>query len=142
MSAAVLADQTKAIARRLFDELWNKGNLAAADELIDANCTHHDPATPDIGTGPAAQKNLVTMYRSAFPDLSVNVHDIIGEGNIAAIRWTSTGTHRGELFGIAPTGNRITITGISLLRTDRGKVAESWGNWDTLGLMRQIGAVK
>jgi predicted ester cyclase len=82
------------------------------------------------------------MYRAAFPDLQIRIDDIIAEGQMVAFRWTSSGTHRGELFGTQPTGKQITTSGISILRTAGGKVAEDWVNWDTLGLLQQIGAVK
>jgi steroid delta-isomerase-like uncharacterized protein len=142
MSAAVLADQSKALARRLIDELWNRGNVTIANELIDLNCEHHDPATPNAARGPEGTRQLVTMYRAAFPDLQIRIDDIIAEGQMVAFRWTSSGTHRGELFGTQPTGKQITTSGISILRTAGGKVAEDWVNWDTLGLLQQIGAVK
>ena len=57
------------------------------------------------------------------------------------VRWTARGTHQGELLGITPTGKKFSITGISFLRIANGKIAEQWVNWDTLGLLQQLGAV-
>ena len=56
-------------------------------------------------------------------------------------RWTGSGTHQGELIGVAPTGNQVTITGISINRISGGKIEESWTNYDALGMMQQIGAI-
>jgi steroid delta-isomerase-like uncharacterized protein len=80
------------------------------------------------------------MYRAAFPDLQFTVEDIIDQDDRVVIRWSSRGTHQGELMGLAPTGKIVTVTGISIDRFADGKVAESWTNWDVLGLMRQLGA--
>ena len=67
---------------------------------------------------------------------------LLSDGDHVVARWTSTGTHLGDLQGIAPTGRRITSTGITIARFVNGKIAEEWANWDTLGLMRQLGVVK
>ena len=66
---------------------------------------------------------------------------MIAEGDLVAIRWTPRGTHEGELFGIAPTGKQATVSGITIDRYENGLIIESWTNWDTLGLLQQIGAI-
>ena len=80
-------------------------------------------------------------YRSAFPDLVMTVDQSFAEGDLVATRWTARGTHEGELFGIAATGKQATVTGITIDRYEDGLIAESWTNWDTLGLLQQLGAV-
>ncbi len=80
-------------------------------------------------------KQLVTLYRAAFPDLQVTVHDQLVEGDRVASRWTARGTHRGDLMGARGTGTQVTLTGISLQRITEGKIAESWINWDAVGLV-------
>lgn len=127
--------------RRYFDA-WNSGNEAALDELIAANCVHHDPANPDISTGPQGQKQLMRKYRTAFPDTRFRVEQIVEQGDTVAARWTVTGTHKGELEGITPTGKSVTVTGISLDRLSGGKIVEGWSNWDALGLLTQLGVVR
>jgi len=136
-----MSEQNKAIVRRLFEEVWNKGNLSVADELFTPNCTHHDPSTPDVGRGPESERKRVTLYRTAFPDLRLMVEDIIAEGDAVMARWSCRGTHKGDLSGIAPTGKQVTISGVSIARIAGGKIAESWINWDALGLMQQLGVV-
>ena len=83
----------------------------------------------------------MTGYRTAFPDLRLTIEAQVSEGDLVVTRWKASGTHQGELFGIAPTGKQATVTGISLTRVSGGKIAEDWTNWDTLGLLQQLGAV-
>jgi len=134
-----MSAENKALVRRLFEELWSKGNLIVADELFAANYLHHDPSTPDLGRGPEGEKKRATLYRNAFPDLRVTIDDLIVEGDTVVTRWTARATHKGELRGIAPTGRQITVTGISIARISGGKFVEGWVNWDALGLMQQLG---
>ncbi len=136
-----MSAENKALVRRALEEIWNKGNLAVVDELTAANHVAHDPANPNAGRGPQAEKQLVTMYRTALPDLHMTIDEMLADGDKVVTRWTARGTHKGDLMGIAPTGKQVTITGISIDRIEGGKAAESWTNWDTLGMMQQLGAV-
>jgi steroid delta-isomerase-like uncharacterized protein len=136
-----MSEPNKNVMRRLIEEVWNKGNASVADELCAPNCIHHDPATPEIGRGPEGEKKTMQLYRGAFPDLRLTIEELIAEGEFVVCRWTSRGTHKGELNGIAPTGKQTQVTGITVARMTNGKMAESWVNWDALGLMRQLGVV-
>ncbi len=136
-----MSEQNKAIVRRLFEELWNKGNLSVADQLFSPNYTHHDPSTPDFGRGPESERKRATLYRTAFPDLQLTIEDIIAEGETVMARWSCRGTHKGDLSGIAPTGKQFSISGVSIARLANGKLAEGWVNWDAQGLMQQLGVV-
>lgn len=136
-----MSEQNKTVVRRLVEELWNKGNLPVADELIAPTYTHHDASTPDFGRGPESEKKRATLYRTAFSDLRLTVEDMIAEGETVTARWSCKGTHKGDLGDIAPTGKRFTISGISLARFTNGKMVEGWVNWDALGLMQQLGLV-
>jgi steroid delta-isomerase-like uncharacterized protein len=127
-------------ARRVIEEAFNEGSFAVIDELVGPNAVDHDPAHVEEVRGPAAFKAQVEMYRRAFPDLHMTIDDAVAQDDRVVLRWTSRGTHRGELMGLAPTGTVATVTGISIDRFEDGKIAESWSNWDTLGLMRQLGA--
>ena len=136
-----MSEANKNVVRRLFEEVWNKGNLPVADELFAQNYSHHDPSTPEFGRGPESEKKRATLYRTAFPDVRLTVEDIIAEEETVTARWSCKGTHRGDLNGIAPTGKQFTISGISVARFTGGKISESWINWDALGLMQQLGVV-
>ena len=136
-----MSEGNKAIVRRLFEEVWNKGNSQVTDELFTPNYAHHDASTPDVGRGPESEKKRATLYRTAFSDLRLTVEDIIAEGETVMARWSCRGTHKGDLSGIAPTGKQFAITGITIARLAGGKIVEGYVNWDALGLMQQLGAV-
>jgi len=136
-----MSELNKKVVRRLFEEVWNKGNLPLADELFAPNYEHHDASTPDVGRGPESEKKRATLYRTAFPDIRLNIEDIIAEGETVMARWSCLGTHKGDLSGIAPTGKQFNISGVSIARFANGKMAEGWVNWDALGLMQQLGVV-
>jgi predicted ester cyclase len=130
-------------SRRLLEEGFNEGNLELADQLISPEAINHDPAEPArlrALRGPEVFKQTVTMYRSAFPDVRITVDDVIAAVDKVVLRWHSEGTHRGELEGMAPTGARGSVTGISIDLWKDGKIVESWSEWDNLGLARQLGA--
>jgi steroid delta-isomerase-like uncharacterized protein len=136
-----MSEGNKNIVRRLFEEVWNKGNLQVTDDLFTPNYTHHDSSTPDVGRGPESERKRATLYRTAFPDLRLTVEDIIAEGETVVARWSCRGTHKGDLNGIAPTGKHVNITGISIARFTNGKMSEGFVNWDALSLMQQLGVV-
>ncbi len=136
-----MSEQNKAIVRRVFEELWNQGNLSVADQLFTPNYTDHDSSSPDFGHGPESERKRVALYRTAFPDLRLTIEDLIAEGDTVMARWSCHGTHKGDLNGIAPTGKQFTISGVTIARFVNGKLSEGYVNWDALGLMQQLGAV-
>jgi len=129
------------IARRLIEEVWNGRDQSVVDELIAPNHRSIDPNTPDLGIGPEGYKRLVALYTSAFPDGRLTLHDIISEGDKVVMSWNFTGTHEGDLRGIAPTNKRVSVDGITISRHANGKIAESQVSWDALGMMQQLGVV-
>jgi len=136
-----MSAENKTLVRRCFKEIWSKGNLAVADQIVATNYVNHAPASPVPDSGREGFKKNVTAYRTAFPDLTFTIDDALAEGNKVTVRWTARGTHKGVLMGIAPTGKQITNTGISVIRITAGKLAEAWVTWDTLGMMQQLGAI-
>jgi steroid delta-isomerase-like uncharacterized protein len=134
-------EDNKALVRRSFEEAWNTGNVDVFEEVIAPDYVLHDPSVPEDVVGIDGIKGFASMFLGAFPDLRFSVEDQVAEGEKVVTRWTSSATHEGELMGIAPTGNRTGVSGVTVSRVSGGKIAEDWNNWDTLGLMRQIGAV-
>jgi steroid delta-isomerase-like uncharacterized protein len=131
------------VSRRLVEEPFNTGSFELLDQFVAADCINHDPGTPaELRNLRAAEqiKRTATMYRAAFPGVRMTVEDVIAAGDKVALRWHGQGTHRGELMGLAPTGARGSVTGIDIFLWKDGKVAESWTEWDNLGLARQLGA--
>lgn len=134
-----MSEENKALARRFFEEVWNKGNLDVVDELYDANSVAH--GVGEIPPGPEGFKQFVSAYRNAYPDVHFAIEDMIAEGDMVVTRWTARGTHKGELMGIAPTGKQIAVAGVTVSRYVGGKSVESWNNWDALGMLQQLGVV-
>jgi steroid delta-isomerase-like uncharacterized protein len=138
----MMSEENKEKARRFIQESFNEGNLSLVDELFASDYVLHDPASSEEEIrGPEGMKGFVQMYQSAFPDTDLTVEDQVAEGDDVVTRWRGRGTHQGELFGVPPSGNRVEVTGITVDRFSGGKFAESWTNYDALGLMQQIGAV-
>src|SRR4028119_364722 len=123
----VSTEENKALARRVLEEMFNKGNLDAADELLAPDYVDHDPAMLEDVHGPEGFKEYVGAYRSAFSDIHLEIEDQIAEGDKVVTRWTGTGTHDGELAGIPPTGNRVTLPGVGVVRCPAGRVGEGGG---------------
>jgi steroid delta-isomerase-like uncharacterized protein len=136
-----MSAETKATARRLLEEAFNSGNLDVVDELVAPEFVNHDAALPEPTTGIEATKASIAGYRDAFPDLRLTIEQQVAEGEFVTTRWSARGTHRGELMGMAATGKQATVTGITLDRIVDGRFVESWTNWDTLGLMQQLGVI-
>jgi len=135
------AEQNKALARRVLEEMFNKGNLDVADKLLAPDYVDHDPAMPEDIHGPEGFKEYVGAYRSAFSDLHLEIEEQIAEGDKVVTRWTGTGTHDGELAGIAPTGKWVTLPGMEIVRISGGKLVEGWEGYDSMNMMRQLGAI-
>jgi len=137
-----VSEENKAIARRALEEIVSaEGNLDVADDIIAPNYVGHDPVSPEDVRGPEGVKEFASMYHNAFPDVQLSVEQQLAEGDWVATRWVANGTHLGELMGIAPTGNRVTVAGTSIVRIVDGKIEETWDNYDALGIMQQMGAI-
>jgi steroid delta-isomerase-like uncharacterized protein len=134
-----MSQQNKTLAGRWFEDLFSRGDLDAANEILSADFVDH--LSHEDERGLEELRRYVTVYRAAFPDIQDTVVDIVAEGDKVIVRWTSRGTHQGEFMGIAPTGRHVTFTGMRLFRIAENKIAESWVNIDQLGLLEQLGAV-
>lgn len=127
-------EANKALVRRLIEEVWNKGHLAVADEVVASTLVRNGRVMT-----PADYKQAAVRLRAAFPDLHELIEDQIAEGDQVVNRETVRGTHQGEFQGIAPTNRQVTFTAIGIFRIEAGKVVEIWSSSDTLGLQRQLG---
>ena len=136
-----MSKKNKAIVTRLFEEAWNKGNLDVVDECSSDALVYRNPFLPEEVKGVEGYKNLVAAVHAAYPDIHFQVDDLIAEGDKVVTRWTGTGTNLGEFRGVAPTGRKMRLTGISIVRFEGGKQAEVWVNQDDLGWMQQLGVV-
>ena len=131
----------KHLVARYFAEVLNQAQLATLEALIADNYVVHDPGLPGRPDGIEGAKRTLRLYRNAFPDMQYAIEAMVAEGEQVVVRWRATGTHRGEWFGIPPTGQAGTIEGISMFRFVNDKLVEQWTNWDTMGLLTQLGVV-
>ena len=117
--------------------------MTCGGEVLDPGIVWHDPLLPNGEVrGIKSFENVLAMFRSAFPDLHIAVEDMIQENDKVVTRFVIKGTHRGELMGIHATGKKFKMSGMSIIRFDRGKAVEEWIEEDTLGLLGQLGVVK
>ncbi|GAB2652132.1 ester cyclase [Kribbella swartbergensis] len=133
-------ERNKATVRDLIEGLFTKGDPGAVDTYLAEDFVNHDPpfgVTPDR----EGMRVAGAMMRAAFPDWHSEVHELVAEGDIVVERFTASGTHRGELMGIAPTGKAVSLPGINMFRLRDGLVAERWGRLNELGFLRQLGVV-
>jgi steroid delta-isomerase-like uncharacterized protein len=135
------AEQNKVLVRRFVEEIFNQGNMSAADELVAPDFVDHEELPPGIPNDREGVKQLTAMMRSAIPDFKATIEDIIAEGDKVVMRMTWSGTQKGEFMGIAPTGKRISVGVIDIIRITDGKFAEHWGLMDNMGMMQQLGAI-
>ena len=135
-----MSEENKAIVRKFMDDFWKDQKIESADEHLAEDFVAHnlDPQLPPNREG---VKMFGSMFQSAFPDGTMAVEDQVAEGDRVVTRWSGRATHTGELFGIPATGKVVSVSGIEIARIANGKIAESWGEFDTMGLMQQLGAV-
>ena len=130
----------KALIRRFYEEVWNKGNLDAADTIFADDYVRHDLRPGNPLPGPAGQKKIAADFRAAFPDLHMTIDVIVAEGDMIAARWTMEGTNTGQWGNIPPTGKRAKFSGVNIFRIANGRVVEIWNHRDDLGVMQQLDA--
>ena len=132
-------EQNKAAARRWTEELWGRGNLAVADEIIASDYVRHDPGDPFPARGPEDVKRIVTMLRTMLPDFRIELEAMVAEGDIVVSRYTATATDTVGYMGMPPTGKVIRTPAIQMFRFANGKIVESWAARDDLGTLKQLG---
>ena len=133
-------DGASSLARRIVDEVWSEGRLETIDELIAEDFHGWTPTNGEV-KGREAFREQVTMYRTAFPNMTMVVDLITSDGEWVTTKWTATGTHAGELMGMPATGKDATVTGIEVDRIVGGRIVQGYGVFDALGMLQQLGAI-
>jgi len=133
-------EANKALVRRFYEEVWNRGNLDVTSEVFASDYVRHDLRPTEALPGPAGQAKVAADFRSAFPDLRMELDLILAGGDLVAARWTTAGTNTGPWGGRPPTGKRAKFSGVNIFRIRDGKIVELRNHRDDLGLMQQIGA--
>ena len=137
-----MSEENKAKARRLLEEGFSQGNLEVVDEVLDPDFVCYDPNSESGEVrGAHTIKGEIEYFRNALSGLTYTIEDQIAEGDTVVTRYTVSGTHEGELFGVPASGEQVEMTGISIDRFEDGKMVEEWPEYDLLGVMRKLGAV-
>lgn len=133
-------EKNKAIARDYFEAFADK-DLAWVDDHIAPNFVRHDPGLPFEVRGPEGVRQLADVFHTAFPDLRLDIEDVIGEGDKVLVRLTIRATHQGELMEIPASGRKVEVGVLDLFRIADGRIQEHWAAMDNLGMMQQLGAI-
>jgi steroid delta-isomerase-like uncharacterized protein len=131
-----MATDIKKLSRRLLDEVWTKGNLAVVDELMDPSFKSEDPVMGSVDK--AGYLETVKGYRTAFPDLKVEIVALYAEGNFVITRWIARGTNTGPFLGMKPTGKFAETKGLDLAEVRDGKIISDFNVYDSMSLLRQL----
>ncbi len=135
----MVSDDNKRLVRRALEEIYTKGDLELANELVHPDFVDHEPAHAEQPTGPESVKQTVRRLQSAFGELRFAVEDEIAEGDKVVQLVTMSGRHTGPLIGREPTGKALAVRHIYIWRIAYGKIADHWGSRDDLGLLGQLG---
>ncbi len=135
------SDRLRRITLRWIEEGWRNGNPAVVDELHAPDFVDHAPAGRDPGND--GFRRGIEELHAAFPDFSAVVEDLVVDAlsGTVAVRWVATGTHRGSYLGAPASGNVVTFAGIEIVRIRDDRITERWGEWDGIGLLRQLGRI-
>ena len=133
--------QNKALFRQFVEEVFNRGNMSAIDELVAPDFIEHEELPPGITPGLEGSKQMTMMLHSAFPDFKATIDDMLAEGDKVVVRMTWSGTHKGEFMGIPPTGKSVSFGVIDIVRFAGDKFVEHWGLMDSTSMMQQLGSV-
>jgi predicted ester cyclase len=133
------AEHNAELVRALHEALLSERDVDVLDRFFAAGfVSHNNP--PGFPPGVAGVKQFFAMFRDAFPDAAVAIDELVAEGDRVAVATTLTGTHEGELMGMAPTGRAVAVTGIDIVRIEDDRIVEHRGLTDIVGLMRQLSA--
>jgi steroid delta-isomerase-like uncharacterized protein len=130
-------EENKSLVGQYYAELWNRWDLSLVDELIGERITFRGSLGVTV-QGRDGFRDYMRAVRRAFPDFHNGIEELVAEGDKVVARLTYTGTHHGELFGIGPTGKRVTYEGMALFRIEAGQITEGWVLGDVHGLMQQL----
>jgi steroid delta-isomerase-like uncharacterized protein len=131
----------RALFQRYIDELWNKGEFDAADELFTPDHVYHDPQLPGLARGPDGVRQRVGYYQRVFPGQVVALEDWVVQAGKTTCRWRYEGIYRGDLGSRPGSGQRVVIPGVDICHYGDGRISESWVQWDRAGVFEQINTV-
>jgi steroid delta-isomerase-like uncharacterized protein len=131
-------DANKKIVTSFIDRLFSQGDLTALDEYLSQDFVNHDPPF-GASADREGMRAAASTFRAALPDWHSELHLLVAEDDLVAEVFTASGTHRGEMMGVAPTGQEVSLRGINVFRVRDGRISERWGRLDDLGFLQQLG---
>jgi len=136
-------EKNKATCRRFIQQIFNEGDLASIRDFVSPNSLHHEIDGMSVPSGHSRKwfADMIHLYRTAFPNLHIEIQDQIAENDRVVTCLRMQGTQNGRLMGIGVSGKPVDINGIRVDRLADGKITESWFHWDRVGMLRQIGAL-
>ena len=133
-------EDNEEVIRRINTEVWENGNFDVIDELVAEDYVLHDSSMPEEIHGPDGYREMAEMGADTV-DGDIEVDLVISTDDWVVSRWTMRGTHTGEIAGVEPTNEEVTMTGIDISRVENGKLAESWQEVNMLNMLMTIGAI-
>ena len=130
-------EENKELIRRFYAEVVGGGDYSNLESFVATDYVDHNAA--EGGRGPEVVLTHLEAIRTTLPDFTMQIEDIFAEGDYVITRVTGRGTHLGEWMGIKPTGREVRLKGINIDRIERGRIAEHWGEADTIGMLVQMG---
>jgi steroid delta-isomerase-like uncharacterized protein len=134
-------EQNKQLFRQFIEQVFNQGNVSVIDELLAPDFVEREELPPGLPRDREGVRQMTLMLRSAFPDFKATIEDMVAEGDKLVVRMTWSGTQNGEFMGMPPSGKRMSIGVIDIVRMSGGKFAEHWGLMDSSAMMQQLGAI-
>ena len=131
-----MTEDARTVFTNLMEEVFNRGNLEVADDLVADDFLNHE--APE-SRGPEGFKATAAWLRSAFPDYHAELHETLVDGDLIAARLQVSGTHKGDFMGVAPTGRSFSVQHMHMYRVRDGKLVEHWACRDDLGQLGQLG---
>ena len=132
----------KQLVRRWFDDVWNRRDVAAIARMFAKDGVAHGlGADGQDLIGPDGFRSFHQAFLSGFADLQIVIEDLVEEDDRVAARWRASGTLTGHGMGTPPTGKRMSVTGMSIIRAQNGQIVEAWNNFDVLGMHQQLGTL-
>jgi steroid delta-isomerase-like uncharacterized protein len=129
----------KQLVQDFIQDLFTRGDLSAVERYLAPTFVNHDAPYPGAPAGPEGMRQAAEMFRAGCPDWRSDLDQLVAEGDVVVERFTASGTHQGELFGVPGTGKTLVMPGINIFRIHGDKIVERWGRLDQLGLLRQLG---
>ena len=134
-------EHTVALVRHAVDAIWNRGELAVADDVFAPDYVNHGGLITDLVRGPEAIKLSVALYRRAFPHLQITMNALHADGDRVVLDWVARSTAVAEVSGSAPRDPHDTLTGKTVSRIADGRIVESWTYWDQGAVLERVGCI-